>query len=171
MNEKSDLTEMGSGSKLKQAPGRNPPRILLAEDDKAMRALLARALRKTGYQVAECPDGLDLLKHLHSFFLPHEHEDVDLIISDIWMPGASGTEVLSRIREWDNFLPMILITAFGDEKTHAQAKQLGAAAVFDKPFDIDELVAKVCTIVPPSETKRSQSRNTDSGCRQQGDDL
>ena len=138
-----------------------------------MRALLARALRKTGYQIAECPDGMDLLKHLQSFFLPHEHEDVDLIISDIRMPGASGMEVLSRIREQDNFLPMILITAFGDEKTHAQAKQLGAAAMFDKPFDIDELVAKVCTIVPLSETSAvsSQSRNSDNGCRQQGDDL
>jgi DNA-binding response OmpR family regulator len=165
---------MGSGTKLEEQPlGRGPPRILLAEDDKAMRALLARALRKTGYQIAECPDGMDLLKHLQSFFLPHEHEDVDLIISDIRMPGASGMEVLSRIREQDNFLPMILITAFGDEKTHAQAKQLGAAAMFDKPFDIDELVAKVCTIVPLSETSAvsSQSRNSDNGCRQQGDDL
>ena len=73
----------------------NSFRILLAEDDKEMRSLLALMLRKEGYQVCECMDGLSLLDMLSSFFLPdEEHENFDLIISDIRMPGVTGMEIL-----------------------------------------------------------------------------
>jgi DNA-binding response OmpR family regulator len=64
------------------------------------------------------------------------------------MPGVTGLEVLEGTREYKEFPPMILITAFGDEETHDQARRLGAAAIFDKPFDIDELLAKVREILP-----------------------
>jgi hypothetical protein len=74
----------------------NPYRILLAEDDKEMRAMLVHALRNAGYEVTECPDGLGLLTHLEPFLKPEAigHEGVDLIISDIRMPGFTGMEVL-----------------------------------------------------------------------------
>lgn len=130
---------------------RNSSSILLAEDDKEMRNLLALMLRKEGYRVTECPDGLSLLDTLSSFFLDsEEHETVDLIIADIRMPGVTGMEILSGANELSNFPPIILITAFGDKETHLQAKRLGAAALFDKPFDIDEMLKKVRTILPPS---------------------
>jgi two-component system response regulator (stage 0 sporulation protein F) len=126
-------------------------RILLAEDDKEMRSLMALMLRKEGYQVIECPDGLSLLDSLSFFFLPHEeHENYDLIISDIRMPGITGMEMLMGANELDDFPPIILITAFGDKETHMQAERLGAAAVFDKPFDMDEMLKKVRDILRPS---------------------
>lgn len=125
------------------------PSILLAEDDDEMRSLLAMMLRKDGYQVTECPDGISLLDRLSFFFLPgQEYEEVDLIISDIRMPGVSGMEILMGAQENADFPPIILITAFGDEKTHVQAEQLGAAAMFDKPFDVDDLLAKVRELLP-----------------------
>lgn len=125
-------------------------RILLAEDDKEMRSLLALMLRKEGYQVRECMDGLSLLDMLSSFFLPdEEHENFDLIISDIRMPGVTGMEILMGANELDDFPPIILITAFGDKETHVQAERLGAVALFDKPFDIDEMLEKVRAILPP----------------------
>jgi two-component system response regulator (stage 0 sporulation protein F) len=125
------------------------PRILLAEDDAEMRSLLALMLRKEGYHVTECPDGISLLDQLSFFFLPgQEHEEVDLIISDIRMPGVTGMEILMGAHENAGFPPIILITAFGDEKTHAQAKQFEAAAMFDKPFDIDDLLTKVRELMP-----------------------
>ncbi|GMQ79863.1 MAG: hypothetical protein BMS9Abin03_308 [Thermodesulfobacteriota bacterium] len=125
--------------------------ILLAEDDEEMRSLLALMLRKEGYRVTECPDGLSLLDTLSSFFLPSEkYEDFNLIISDIRMPGVTGMEILMGANELDNFPPIILITAFGDTETHIQAERLGAAALFDKPFDIDEMLKKVRTILLPS---------------------
>jgi DNA-binding response OmpR family regulator len=123
-------------------------RILLAEDDKEMRSLMALMLRKEGYRVAECPDGLSLLDSLSFFFLPgEEHENYDLIISDIRMPGVTGMEMLMGASELDNFPPIILITAFGDKETHMQAERLGAAALFDKPFDMDEMLKKVREIL------------------------
>jgi two-component system, response regulator, stage 0 sporulation protein F len=120
-------------------------RVLLTEDDYEMRALLAMALRKSGYKVVECADGIGMLTHLAASLLPDEfaREPVDLIISDIRMPGVTGMEVLEGKPKNGDFPPMILITAFGDAETHARANQFGAAAIFDKPFDVDVLLEKV----------------------------
>jgi DNA-binding response OmpR family regulator len=127
------------------------PHILLAEDDREMRALLAGALRRAGYGVTECGDGVELLELLGSFILPDlEHVAVDLVISDIRMPGLTGLEILEGLSRHGDFPPFILITAFGDVETHARAKYSGALAMFDKPFDVDDLVAKVRKVVPLS---------------------
>lgn len=134
------------------APNAEPARryrILLAEDDKEMRILLALSLKRSGYDVVQCPDGVDMLTHLEAFLLPYKtvHESFDLIVSDIWMPGVTGMEVLQGKPNRANFPPMILITAFGDDETHAQAAECGVAAMFDKPFDVDELLEKVNAIL------------------------
>ena len=139
-------------------------RVLLAEDDFEMRALLSMALRKSGYTVVECSDGIGMLTHLAAFLLPDEFANapVDLIISDIRMPGVTGMEVLEGKPEKRGFPPMILITAFGDEETHALAERFGAAAMFDKPFDVDVLLEKVKDVLSGtrahvrSEEKRDQ---------------
>ena len=135
---------------------RQSPRILLAEDDEEMRKLLAFMLRKEGYRVIECEDGVSLLDMLSSFFLNGEgNENFNLIISDIRMPGITGMEILMGANEMDNFPPIILITAFGDMDTHRQAERLGAAAVFDKPFDIEEMLKKVDSILLDSSSSGS----------------
>jgi DNA-binding response OmpR family regulator len=122
--------------------------ILLAEDDEEMRRLLALMLRKEGYQVTECPDGISLLDQLSSLFLHEENQrNFNLIISDIRMPGVTGMEILMGASEDKNFPPMILMTAFGDKETHIQAERLGVAALFDKPFDIDDMLNKVREIL------------------------
>jgi two-component system response regulator (stage 0 sporulation protein F) len=133
------------GENLSEITSEKPNHILLAEDDKEMRAMLAFALRKDGYDVTECSNGVDLFTHLQPFFLSKRigQKDVALIISDIRMPGFTGMEVLEGTSRKEGFPPMILITAFGDEKTHALADELGVAAMFDKPFDMDDLLAKV----------------------------
>jgi DNA-binding response OmpR family regulator len=134
------------------APDAEPDRryrILLAEDDKEMRTLLTLALNRFGYGVVACPDGIDMLAHLAAFLLPLQSagESFDLVISDIRMPGVTGMEVLQGKPDRADFPPMILITAFGDEETHAEAAEYGAAAIFDKPFDVDELIEKVNAIL------------------------
>ena len=124
-------------------------RILLADDDYEMRALLALSLLRAGYKVVECSDGWSLLEHLTSYILPgSEHEKVDLVISDIRMPGITGIEILKGLKQGEGYPPIILITAFGDEKTHHDAELFGVAAMFDKPFEMDDLLAKVREIVP-----------------------
>jgi DNA-binding response OmpR family regulator len=126
-------------------PGQQGTRtVLLAEDDREMRQMLAKALRTAGYRVQECPDGLQLLDLLGAVLFLHQGgETIDLIVSDVRMPGASGQEILEQFHHCPGFPPMILITAFGDEQAHVKAEWFGAAAMFDKPFDVDLLIAKV----------------------------
>ncbi len=137
-------------------------RILLAEDDFEMRKLLAWSLRNQGYSVIECMDGMCLLRKLG--FAGEKHEHVDLIISDIRMPGVTGLEVLEANRKFDELPPIILITAFPDKKTIADAERLGAAAILAKPFDIDDLLSHVRKIVPvlvesaPTSAKSARPR-------------
>jgi DNA-binding response OmpR family regulator len=124
------------------------PRVLLADDNRQMRLLLSIYLEDAGYDVMPCRDGFDLVEHLGSYLLPNATESYDLIISDIRMPHLSGLDVLEGLRERDDFPPMILITAFGDAEAHERARQLGAAAFFDKPFSVEDLVARVRELVP-----------------------
>lgn len=113
------------------------PRVLLAEDDKELRELLALVLENAGYQVCQCSNGEQLLARLT------EPSAFNLVISDIRMPGLNGLDVLARRRGKIQQIPFICMTAFGDEQTHRTARHLGAVATIDKPFDLDELMELV----------------------------
>ena len=114
-----------------------------------MRALLAWRLRKDGYEVTECDHGIDLINRIDPLDGPGESDEFDLVVSDIRMPGFTGLDVLAALREADWAMPVIMITAFGDKETHSEARRLGAARVFDKPFDLDELLKAVAELTPP----------------------
>jgi len=130
-----------------------PPRVILAEDDLEMRSMLAESLRRDGYQVVEAADGRALEALIRSsFHATPQGEPVDLIVTDVRMPGCSGLSVLEAVREAHWAIPVIVITAYGDEATHDEARQLGAVAVFDKPFDLDDLRTAVLNTVPPAWT-------------------
>jgi CheY-like chemotaxis protein len=130
-------------------PRGTPPHILVAEDHADMRNMLVQSLRRAGYQVTEVPDGWGLLTLLGACLLHSQDEEpVDLVISDIRMPGVTGMEVLRGAEDAPEFPPIILITAFGDQRTHEEAERLGAKAIFDKPFDLEDLLARVQEIVP-----------------------
>jgi DNA-binding response OmpR family regulator len=127
-----------------------PPCILLAEDDAEMRRLLGSTLRKDGYLVIEVRNGGELLDYIAEAELHPPTQAPDLLVSDIRMPGWNGLDVLATVRLTDWAMPIILITAFGDEETHAEARRLGARAVLDKPFDLKELRALVAELLPPA---------------------
>jgi len=110
-----------------------------------MRWLLATALQAEGYEVTQCRDGDQFVDRIVT---ATPGVDFDLIISDVRMPGHSGMEILDAGNQLEGFPPMILITAFGSEALHDRARRLGAVAVFDKPFDIDDLVSEVASILP-----------------------
>jgi DNA-binding NtrC family response regulator len=118
-------------------------RVLLADDDDAMRALLARALRRAGYDVVEACSGSALLEGLASGVMSESRLWFDLIISDVRMPGCDGLYILASLRHLSIETPVILITAFGTTATHAAAAHLGAFALLDKPFDVDDLMTLV----------------------------
>jgi CheY-like chemotaxis protein len=123
-----------------------PLRILVAEDDREMRRMMTASLSDEGFVVVEAGDGNRLLELIGSQLLSPNRDHVDLIISDVRMPGHTGLEVLAGLRGSDWATPFILITAFGDEETHAEARRLGAVAIFDKPFDLDDLKTAVMNL-------------------------
>ncbi|HEY3242009.1 MAG TPA: response regulator, partial [Phycisphaerae bacterium] len=85
-----------------------PRRILLAEDDREMRHILAWELRMAGYDVVEAQNGIQLLDLLGSSLIHARLFSVDMIISDIRMPGASGLRVLEDLRRFDAHTPVVL---------------------------------------------------------------
>jgi CheY-like chemotaxis protein len=123
------------------------PLILLAEDDQEMRTMLKRILIGKGYDVETCIDGFELLQHFGSFSSEKLPRQFDLIVSDIRMPGFTGMEILDFVHDNGGFPPIMLITAFGNERTHLDAKRLGAAAILDKPFDIDDFLSSIGEIL------------------------
>jgi DNA-binding response OmpR family regulator len=124
---------------LTAKPVHAPPRVLVAEDDADMRRLVAETLRKDGYEVSSVSDGGRLLVTLlHEFGERGGADLADLIVSDIRMPICTGMQILEQLRAAHWRIPVILMTAFGDAATRAQAQTLGAV-IFDKPFDLDDL--------------------------------
>ncbi len=115
---------------------RHPPRILVVDDERSMRELLAIVLRREGYEVLLAENGRSALEAL-------EREPVDLLISDIKMPDMSGVDVLKAAKNIDQDILGIMITAFASTETAVEAMRLGACDYLSKPFDIDLLKMKV----------------------------
>jgi two-component system response regulator PilR (NtrC family) len=113
-----------------------PPRILVVDDERSMRELLAIVLRREGYEVLLAENGRAAIGLL-------EREPVDLLISDIKMPDMSGVEVLRAAKGIDPDILGIMITAFASTDTAVEAMRLGACDYLSKPFDIDLLKMKV----------------------------
>jgi len=115
---------------------RRQARILVVDDERSMRELLAIVLRREGYEVLLAESGraaIDLL----------ERQPVDLLISDIKMPDVSGVEVLRAAKKIDQDILGIMITAFASTETAVEAMRLGACDYLSKPFDVDLLKMKV----------------------------
>jgi two-component system response regulator PilR (NtrC family) len=115
---------------------RPPARILVVDDERSMRELLAIVLRREGYEVLLAENGRAAIDTL-------EREPVDLLISDIKMPDISGVEVLRAAKQIDRDILGIMITAFASTETAVEAMRLGACDYLSKPFDIDLLKMKV----------------------------
>lgn len=132
-----------------------PPRLLIADDDPVLLALLVEAFRDDGYDVTEVSDGVELLRLTTTEEL--EAHRFDAIISDVLLPGVSGIGMLMQLQHEPNAPPVVLITGFGDNDVHAWAQQLGAAATFNKPFELDDLKTVVVNLAPV-EKRASGSR-------------
>ena len=120
--------------------------ILVVDDDPAILKLLCTNLKARGYKVTAAMDGEESLEAVEKDF-------VDLIILDIMMPKLDGVEVCRRIREWSN-VPIIVLSARGDEKDKVKCLELGADDYLTKPFGIAELLARVKTSLRHYESTR-----------------
>jgi two-component system, NtrC family, response regulator PilR len=128
---------MSTQSKTAPAPtDRRSPRILVVDDERSMRELMAIVLRREGYDVLLAENGRSAIDLL-------QREPVDLLISDIKMPDVSGVEVLRAAKAVDRDILGIMITAFASTESAVEAMRLGACDYLSKPFDVDLLKMKV----------------------------
>ena len=124
-------------------------RILVVEDDNAIRQGMIDTLSLEGYTVFEAANGDDGMRSATS-------ADVDLILLDLVMPGKSGLDILEEVRQTRPRLPVIILSALGDEKDRIAGLKLGADDYVVKPFSVNELVARIEAVL-----RRSAERPSD----------
>ena len=109
-------------------------RLLVVEDDPTLREAVVDTLKMKGYDVKEAPNGIEAVALLN-------HHQFDVVLSDINMPGMDGLELLNHIKQQHPWLPVLLMTAYGDVSQAVQAMQKGADDYLMKPFELRELEA------------------------------
>ena len=127
-----------------------PSRILVVEDDLAIRRGIVDSLRFSDYQVIETADGdeaVDLALR----------EPVDLVLLDWVLPKSNGLEVLQQVRDRKPTLPVIMLTARGVEKDRVAGLRAGADDYVVKPFSIQELLARVEAVLRRSPQRVDQN--------------
>lgn len=110
--------------------------LLLVEDEIRVADFVQRGLRGEGWTVTLAQSGEDALELL-------AQDDFDVIVLDLMLPGISGQDVCRRIRAKQNATPVIMLTAMGDVDDRVKGLRLGADDYLAKPFDFDELVARI----------------------------
>jgi len=111
-------------------------RVLVVDDNRDLGKLTSEILKERGFRVNIAFDGVSALAKI-------KQESYDLMILDYRLPGISGLTVLEKTQQIRPNLKTIMVSAFGNESTRARARELGAYAFLDKPFNIDGLVKVV----------------------------
>lgn len=140
--------------KAKAAEGRRPAKILVVEDEPNMVAGLRDNFEFEGYEVITARDGVEGLQRALE-------ESPDLVVLDVMMPRLSGLEVCRQLRAKRASIPIIMLTARGQEVDKVVGLELGADDYVTKPFSIRELLARVkailrrTTVVPKDKDRHS----------------
>ena len=114
--------------------------ILLIEDDKGLAELLSEFLWMSGYDVTHCADGESGLAEALA------RSDIELVLLDVMLPGLNGLDVLKAIRQKSE-LPVLMLTARGDDLDKVLGLELGADDYLAKPFNDRELLARIRAII------------------------
>jgi putative two-component system response regulator len=114
-------------------------RVLVVDDDESLRQLIIARMRREGFEVIEADSGSGALEVLAMVSRSqHLQEQLDLLVMDVRMPGATGIEIARMLRASGWTVPVVLITAFPDRALLAEAAQLGLT-VLAKPFALERL--------------------------------
>lgn len=118
--------------------------ILVVDDETALRKAIALDFKRRGYQVLEAGNGRDAFEIVKS-------NKVNVVLTDVRMPGGDGVEFLDRLRGLNSDIPVVMfITGFADI-TLEEAYDKGVHAVFEKPFDRKQLIEAVTKVLAPKE--------------------
>jgi two-component system response regulator MprA len=139
-------------------------RILVVDDERAVRESLRRALELEGYEIELAEGGTEALEVLGS------EPEPDAVILDVLMPGVDGLEVCKRLRRGGNQLPILMLTARAEVENRVAGLDAGADDYVTKPFALEELLARLRALLRragpgPSEELRFADLELDPGTR------
>ncbi|PKM83968.1 MAG: DNA-binding response regulator [Firmicutes bacterium HGW-Firmicutes-13] len=126
-------------------------KVLVVDDEKTLVKALTFNLEKEGYEVVTAYDGEEALKQVES-------DNPDLVILDLMLPGLDGFEVCRRVRK-NLDIPIIMLTAKGDDIDKILGLELGADDYITKPFNPRELIARVKAILRRTDSQSSSIKN------------
>ena len=133
------MNDMGTAQQV------DKPRLLVVEDDPALAQALALSLSRRGFSVAQATNGRTALQRAIT-------ESFEIIVLDLTLPEMDGFEVLSEIRAKGFITPIIVLTARGTVGDRVHGLRLGADDYLSKPFDLDELEARLYALLRRSKT-------------------
>ena len=114
--------------------------ILIAEDDELILRTVEHKLVKEGHEVVLTRNGREALEKINEL-------DLDLVVTDIMMPFASGIEILSAIKRIGKKIPVIVLSSMGQEEVVVDAFDLGASDFMVKPFSPNELILRIKRLI------------------------
>lgn len=120
--------------------GQETPKILVVDDDMRLRSLLERYLVEQGYQVRTAANAEQMERLL-------ERENFHLMVLDLMLPGEDGLSICRRLRQKENDIPIVMLTAKGDEVDRIIGLEMGADDYLPKPFNPRELLARIKAIM------------------------
>lgn len=116
------------------------PHILVVDDDREIRDLLARFLKKHGLRVSTAADGREMKRAL-------DEGAIDLVVLDVMMPGQDGLALTRDLRATNNSVPIIMLTAMGEDADRIVGLEMGADDYLAKPFNPRELLARIKAVL------------------------
>ncbi|MDA8232753.1 MAG: response regulator [Magnetospirillum sp.] len=134
------------------------PHILVVDDDREIRDLLARFLVKHGLRVTTARDGVEMGKALEGWA-------VDLVVLDLMMPGEDGLSLTRRLRGQGVGVPIIMLTAMGEETDRIVGLEMGADDYLAKPFNPRELLARIKAVLRRVQTLGTAPPSPSDGSR------
>jgi DNA-binding response OmpR family regulator len=131
----------GEGDALNQEAAR---RLLIVEDEPRVASFLVKGLKAQGFSVDHVTTGADALARC-------EEDGPRLIVLDLGLPDIDGLEVLRRLRDAGNEVPVIILTARGSDEDRRSSRALGAVAYITKPFAFGHLAEQARAHLPPGD--------------------
>jgi len=125
---------------LSMATSSGRKRILIVDDDEDLRANLAELFASEGYETETAGNALEALEKL-------ARSDVDLLLTDLRMPGKSGADLIEEVRDRHPDVRAILMTAFGDGYMEIESVRRGAIGYLKKPFEVEDVLGLVAKIL------------------------
>ncbi len=125
--------------------GMDEKTILLVDDELRVRFTLALILKHHGFQVLEADSGVEALRVLAEG--AECAQRVDLVVTDIKMPGMDGLELINILKQSDDPVNVLVMTGYGDREIVSRLEGMGVRGVIHKPFDGEELIAAIRAVL------------------------